>query len=142
MMSSTQKNMVTVGSLAMEGGMRGHLRVVEGGRSASRKPAEPQVRSSVPLAFCVMFMLLALGCAWLRVDQVTSARVAGALAAASVENVTVMPGDSLWQIAAEHPVKGCTTEQVVNHIIDANDLSDAMLRPGMRLTVPTDTASC
>ena len=141
-MSSTQKNMVTVGSLAMEGDMREHLRVVEGGRGASRRPAEPQVRSSVPMAFCIVLMLLALGCAWLRVDQVTNARVDGALAAASVESVTVMPGDSLWQIAAEHPVKGCTTEQVVNHIIDTNNLADAMLRPGMRLSVPTDTTSC
>ena len=141
MMNSTQKNMVTVGSLALDGGMRGRLRVVEGGRSSWRS-AEPQVRSSAPIALCVALTMLVLGCAWLRVDHLTNERVASALATASVECVTVMPGDSLWQIAAEHPVKGCTTEQLVNHIIAENNLDDAMLRPGMRLSVPTNTAYC
>lgn len=142
MTSSTQRNIASYGSLALDGGARNRLRVVEGGRKASHKAAGQQRRSSAPIALCVVFMMLVLGFTWMGVDRMASARVSHALSDASVERVTVMPGDSLWQIAAEHPVRGCTTEQIVNHIIAENDLTDAMLRPGMQLSVPCEGVSC
>ena len=140
MANSTQRNTMTVGSLALDGKAR--LRVIEGGQGVSRKAASASARSSAPIALCVATMIVAVCLAWLQIDHMTSVRVARAFAEAPVETVTVMPGDSLWQIAEEHPVQGTTTDQLVNHIIDENGLEDAMLRPGMRLSVPAEPSSC
>ena len=138
---NTRKNMVTVGSLALDGKAR--LRVIDGGKGDSRRSsARVAPRHTLPIFCCVAIMMLAICLTWLQVDRITNKRVAQAFAKAPVETVTVMPGDSIWQIAEEHPVAGCTTAQLVNHIIDANGLEDSMLRPGMRLSVPGEPKAC
>jgi Tfp pilus assembly protein FimV len=49
--------------------------------------------------------------------------------------VTVQPGDTVWAIAAERYPRS-DTRQKVEEILQANGLSDAVLRPGQELKVP------
>ena len=84
------------------------------------------------LAF--VFVIL---CGWLISDLHVQSKLENAFSAASHETVVVHQGDSLWSIAAEHPVYGCTTSQVVHHIREVNGLDSACLMAGMRIEVPS-----
>ncbi len=106
-------------------------RLIEGGLSHNR-------RQRLVTAFVGAFIgLLVMAMSWLYVDEATQARIDEALSQATLEMVTVMPGDTLWQIAERHPVDGCTTSQLVDYIRCVNDLSQSSLSVGMRLEVPT-----
>jgi LysM repeat protein len=59
-----------------------------------------------------------------------------ALASAEREEITVVSGDSLWDIAEEHPVDGLDTVETVDLIRRWNDLDSSMLTPGSTLLVP------
>ena len=69
-------------------------------------------------------------------DLVISSSRARALEGVATTTVTVSEGDSLWGIAAERPVEGVETADLVRWIADANFLDDASLRPGQSLVVP------
>lgn len=69
-------------------------------------------------------------------DLVISSSRARALEGVATTTVTVSEGDSLWGIAAERPVDGVETADLVRWIADANSLDDASLRPGQSLVVP------
>ena len=69
-------------------------------------------------------------------DLVISSSRARALEGVATTTVTVSEGDSLWGIAAERPVDGVETADLVRWIADANALDDASLRPGQSLVVP------
>ena len=47
-----------------------------------------------------------------------------------------MPGESIWSIAENHPVNGCSTAEVVEFITQENELSSSMLSSGQQLSVP------
>lgn len=53
--------------------------------------------------------------------------------------VTVRAGDTLWDIAAAHPVSGLTTGEVVDTIMDLNGLRTPVIEPGMLIAVPVTT---
>ena len=73
---------------------------------------------------------------WLYTDLSTEARLQSAFDASSYETITVVSGDSLWSIAEAHPVSGCTTQQVANHICESNNLESSYLATGIKLVVP------
>ena len=69
-------------------------------------------------------------------DLAISSSRARALEDVATTTVTVSEGDSLWGIAAERPVEGVETADLVRWIADANALDGASLRPGQSLVVP------
>lgn len=69
-------------------------------------------------------------------DAVISVSRTRALEGVATTTITVAPGDSLWGIAAERPVKGVDTAELARWISETNALSDATLRPGQTLRVP------
>ena len=61
---------------------------------------------------------------------------------ASYASVTVDDRDTLWNIAADHPVDGLSTADTVAVIREVNGLDSAVIHPGQVLTVPSgDTAA-
>ena len=117
---------------------------------SNRKPQQAKKRASVAVAnksaiamrdvalvkvFSIALALV-MACTWLVVDMHTKQSVDNALASVSYETVVVHQGDSLWSIAQNHPVPGCTTDQLVHHIRDINGIEDACLSCGMRINVP------
>ena len=53
----------------------------------------------------------------------------------SFEQVTVMPGDTLWSIAA-NIAPGADTQTVIAEIVSLNQLETATVQPGQRLAIP------
>ena len=53
----------------------------------------------------------------------------------SFEQITVMPGDSLWSIAATI-APGVDTQQVIADIVSLNQLETATVQPGQRIAIP------
>lgn len=51
-------------------------------------------------------------------------------------SVTVAPGQTLWEIAAEHKAPRTDTRSVVYGIRTANGLADATVHPGQVLRIP------
>lgn len=112
---------------------RPKYRVIEGG--LHRHEAKRSDVIAVIAMTIVSFVVFAG--AWLITDHITEARMQAAFDATSYETITVVNGDSLWSIAEEHPVSGCTTQQVVDHIYETNDLESACLAAGAKITVPS-----
>lgn len=52
------------------------------------------------------------------------------------ETVTVLPGDTLWSIAAE-AAPGVDPREVIDDIIRLNDLSSGMIQVGASIAIPT-----
>jgi len=55
----------------------------------------------------------------------------------TLSRVEVQRGDTLWAIAAKHPVKGMTTAQVIDLLAETNDLQGGQIRPEETILVPT-----
>ena len=53
----------------------------------------------------------------------------------SFEQITVMPGDSLWSIAATI-APNADTQQVIADIVSLNQLDTATVQPGQRIAIP------
>jgi hypothetical protein len=118
---------------------RPRFRVIEGGasRQSERNPRRAAhhvhaLTATLLLVALVVVMLFLNAVA----DRMVQRRVDDALADTTVENVVVMPGDTLWDIADRHPVPGCTTQELVRVIRDINDIDDANLSIGMCIDVP------
>lgn len=134
------------------------LRVIEGGGRQGASPrrdsshqkvasvagqAKPSARQNPSArkrqAVCLMASLMLvtmIAVTWRVSDIVAQHRIDAALAQATFSTVTVMPGDSLWNIAERNPVEGCSTSDLVRCIRDVNEIDDACLQTGMRLSVP------
>ena len=52
----------------------------------------------------------------------------------SFEQITVMPGDTLWNIAATI-APGVDTQQVIADIVSLNQLETATVQPGQRIAI-------
>lgn len=111
---------------------RPKFKVIEGGLN------RPQARRCDVVCFVVIALvsLIVFAGTWLYTDLSTEARLQSAFDASSYETITVVSGDSLWSIAEAHPVSGCTTQQVANHICESNNLESSYLATGIKLVVP------
>ena len=108
-------------------------RVIEGGRGNTHTSSKRQQA----LALCVSLVIaISLAFVWHVSDAAQARRRQEALSQADVAIVTVLPGDSLWQIAQEHPVPGLTTDELVHVIREDNCLASAELQVGMQLEIP------
>ena len=86
--------------------------------------------ASVPLAAGIAFAAISGG----------SAIASGADApTVSVETVTVMPGDTLWSIAAE-AAPASDPREVIDDIRRLNNLSSGMIQVGASIAIPTEYA--
>ena len=59
-----------------------------------------------------------------------------ALSSTAQVEIYVRSGDSLWNIAVDHPIEGLTTDEAVDVIREWNDLTSATLFPGSSIIVP------
>jgi hypothetical protein len=48
----------------------------------------------------------------------------------------VQSGDTLWTLAAQHPIAGMTTAQVADLLAESNGLPTRMVLPGQVILVP------
>ena len=85
---------------------------------------------------CTVALALAVALVWYMPDALAAHRVSKALEGATFQTVTVHTGDTLWGIAEDHGVAGCTTAELVQQIRTINNLDDASLMPGMHISVP------
>lgn len=151
-MQRNHTNMIypTNGSQALEAVPVRHLVLIEGG-AGSPSPQSPRTYHEQAtsrahrvvttaqgiLAFCVALAVIAaiLSASIIRDYALVDARNE-AFANVTLEEVVVMPGDSLWQLAESHPVAGVSTADVVSYISESNDLPSANLQVGQHLLVP------
>lgn len=117
------------------------LTLIEGGLSA-REGRTPVTSSALLprqlaafLASGALVIALAVLASWLSDAAIASAMPAPS--ALAVEEVVVMPGDTLWGIAEGRAVDGMTTSALVSWIEERNDLAGSTLAPGQRIVVPT-----
>jgi len=59
----------------------------------------------------------------------------------TVSQIKVERGDTLWTLAATHPVEGMTTAQVIDLVAEINHLQGGLIRPNETIFVPTMTLS-
>lgn len=86
----------------------------------------------------IIIVALALAC-FAAAHSVLQARQQAFNAAVSSEQLEVVEvsgGDSLWSIAAAHPIEGLDTSEVADVIQTINALDSGTLQPGMELQVP------
>lgn len=118
-------------------------------RSCERVPAKPSRRavpehmvahrrSLSPAVATVLIVALLVSVVAIGFTSVLGRAQAHSEAVAGIhtETIEVVSGDSLWNIAAERPVEGLTTQETVDFIRDANGLDVSMLTAGMELEVP------
>lgn len=60
--------------------------------------------------------------------------------AVAFEEVLIEPGDSLWSLAASHPVAGLDASEAIELMRERNELTSATLQPGMELFIPVARA--
>jgi len=85
--------------------------------------------ASAPIAAGIAFSALAGG----------SALASGEHTQASFETVTVMPGDTLWSIAAD-AAPNVDPREAVDAIMRLNDLPSGMIQAGTTIALPADFA--
>lgn len=100
------------------------------------QPRTITTRTHAVVALTVALAFVILSLTWRLTDVLAEHRVQQALAQVEYQTIVVHSGDTLWRIAEEHAVRGCSTEELVYHIRALNDVQNAYLIPGMRLTVP------
>lgn len=132
-MSSTQTHM-TCGSLALKGNGTRHLTLIEGERRTHGAPARFSTRLLLACIICLAIAVMGISCA---LDGIHASRVAARLDAAPKEEVYVVTGDTMWQIAQTHSVDGVSTSELVAWMRSANNLQSSGLEPGQVLVVPS-----
>jgi hypothetical protein len=126
-------SVATVHMGRMVGGTVRHGR----GRRSGARPVRREVRATwswiAPLAWAV-----ALGCLIAAIGVLPSARDLAPARTSAAISVTVANADTLWSIAASHPVPGMSTAQTVEAIREANGLTTGRLAAGQVLDVPAE----
>jgi len=87
------------------------------------------------LFFGTLFALVALAVAYFLGLGASQAGADSTVSTASFEQVTVMPGDTLWSIAT-NIAPGADTQQVVADIVSLNQLDTATVQPGQHISIP------
>jgi LysM repeat protein len=65
-----------------------------------------------------------------------STAVPKAVTPQATTSLRVRTGDTLWTVAASHPVDGLTTAQTVDLLAETNQLATRSLMPGQVISVP------
>ena len=121
------------------------LILFEGGKDQNRRSTGGSQACSASVskgAACVQLLFVILVSAFIAgsiftVDALASSRVEANLSEANSVSVNVREGDSLWSIASEHGVDGCSTKDVVEWIKGQNHLSTSNIIAGQKLIVPS-----
>jgi hypothetical protein len=87
------------------------------------------------LFFGTVLALIALAVAYFLGAGASQAGADSTVSNASFEQVTVMPGDTLWSIAGDI-APAADTQQVIADIVSLNQLETATVQPGQRLAIP------
>jgi len=85
--------------------------------------------------------ILALTAIALAAAAVSSTPRAATTEGVSTTTIRVRSGDSLWSIAAAHPVEGLDTARAAELIAEINDLEGAALTAGSAILVPGDVSA-
>lgn len=88
-------------------------------------------------ALAVLCMVFAVGFIAACASQLRVNRISRAFDACATEEVGVVAGESLWDIAVRHGVDGVSTYEVIRWIKEHNDLCTSELPCGRTIKVPT-----
>lgn len=110
---------------------RPRLEVVAGGRRERAALDIPRNWSVAILAVTFAVLLFTLGSSLYGAIEHRAA-IEGIEYAA----VTVSAGDTIWELANEHPVEGLGAQELASIIKDANGLGSYSIHPGQTLLVP------
>jgi len=141
MRGNTNLSFMTNGSSALKPVRHVQLRVIEGGlpQGDSKGDSSPFRSRGVdwrPFGRLAYAMLGALLLAAVMGSVLSSHSRKAALSSAAIESVHVVSGDTLWGIAAQHEVRGASTQDVVKWIMEHNDVDAGNLVAGQTLRVP------
>lgn len=126
------------GSAALKADHRPNFTVIEGGKCKGVRMTQMETdrREHLFVALFAILSVVAVMGLSLGVDLVRERTTAQALGSAPTATVRVVSGDTLWNIAEEHPVRGVSTQEVANWIEQENGLKSPSLVPGQSLIVP------
>ena len=99
------------------------------------RPEPMQLTRRGRLFFGTVLALIALAVAYFLGAGASQAGADSTVSTASFEQVTVMPGDTLWSIAGDI-APTADTQQVIADIVSLNQLETATVQPGQRLSIP------
>ncbi|WP_322155778.1 LysM peptidoglycan-binding domain-containing protein [Paratractidigestivibacter sp.] len=134
--------LATDGSSALAPEEHPVLVLIEGGKGAAtsgddaKKAISNRTNSLFACAMAVVFAVVLATLAF-GVESSIAASESLTLNEAATTNVRVMSGDSLWSIASQHGVDGCSTQSIVDWIRDRNQLESSNIFAGQELIVPT-----
>jgi LysM repeat protein len=134
------------GTAALQNGDVPAFRLIEGGRGLSLQAQETESTvtldriqlSIVQKAALVAVSFLFVVCSFAMVSAIesnSSNYASSVTAGIATTDLTVSPGDSLSQIADEHPIDGLSIEQTVDWLKEENGLSTSTLLVGQHLVV-------
>jgi len=102
------------------------------------RPEPMQLTRRGRLFFGTVLALIALAVAYFLgagASQAGADSTVSTVSTASFEQVTVMPGDTLWSIAGDI-APTADTQQVIADIVSLNQLETATVQPGQRIAIP------
>lgn len=150
----------TKGNLALQGTERPRFTVIEGGLSShaaadgetcqrswsvasslSYAIKELSASAQIAFTFACIFLIVGVIASSVLIDAYSASARAQAFSKVDTCLVTVRSGQTLWGIAEDHPVSGCSDRDVVRWIEESNNLSSCTIMPGQQLLVPASQAS-
>jgi hypothetical protein len=87
------------------------------------------------LFFGTLLALVALAVAYFLGLGASQAGADSTVSTTSFEQITIMPGDTLWSIAGDI-APGADTQQVIADIVSLNQLDTATVQPGQHISIP------
>lgn len=137
----------TDGSSALAPEVAPRLVLIDGGKSKEAccanavHKAGHSASKKFPLVQCILAAavscLLAVGL--FALDATANVAETNALENVSRETINVKGGESLWSIASEHGIEGCSTQSVVDWIRSENQLVNSYIYAGQQLIVPASS---
>lgn len=113
------------------------VRPVRAVQAARREPIRLNRRGR--LFFGSLLVLPIIAVAYFLGLGASQAGADSTVSSTSFEQVTVMPGDTLWNIATTI-APDADTQQVIADIVSLNQLETATVQPGQRLAIPAEYA--
>jgi nucleoid-associated protein YgaU len=101
------------------------------------RPEPMQLTRRGRLFFGTVLALIALAVAYFLGAGASQAGADSTVSTTSFEQVTVMPGDTLWSIAT-NVAPNADTQSVIAEIVSLNQLETATVQPGQRLAIPAE----